>query len=137
MKNRYQPNNADAECNLDTKLSLVDFNNCFQHLNEPNSEKLLKHFKNHSNARKTVRKKSSSILKSFYFDWYLPLNAESETDNNEIKSNEPTKSHNEVAKIELSLAAKSKGSNTLLQRLALLSFCEWITLFLEMLVIVS
>lgn len=134
-KNKYQHKNAITECNLDTKLSLRDFNNCFQHLNEPHSETPHKHFNNYSKAEKTLRKKSTSILKRFYFDWYLPLNAESEIDNDEIETYEP--SSNEEAKKYVALAAQSRGSKSLLQRLAVLSFCEWITLLLEMLLIVS
>lgn len=136
--NRYQHSGARTECNLDTKLSLVDFNNCFQHLNDP-KETTFKHFSKHSKSGNNKRKTSpSSILKSFYYEWYLPLKAQSDDDNdNDNDSNEPTKSDDEDVKKENLETALSKGPKSPLHRLAECDYIERVSLLLQMLLIVS
>lgn len=137
--NRYQHSDARTKCNLDTQLSLVDFNNCFQHPNDP-KETPFKHVSKHSKSEKNKRKKSpSSILKSFYYQWYLPLKAQSDddNDNNDNDSNEPTKSNDEDVKKENLQTSLSKGSKSPLHRLAECDYIERVALLLQMLLIVS
>ncbi|XP_034486646.1 uncharacterized protein LOC117791098 isoform X2 [Drosophila innubila] len=120
------------ECNIGTKLSLVDFNNCFQHLNDPKVEEHTKAQEHHLTDNNKVRKKSTitSILKSFYYDWYLPLKAEREIESE--SENESTEANTTITK-----ERPSSGSGSKWSRLGGLHLVEWISLILEMLLIVS
>ncbi|XP_030240815.1 uncharacterized protein LOC115562825 [Drosophila navojoa] len=65
---------ALKECNFATKRSLIDFNNCFQHLKDPIATTTK------SEVAKTLEKKSApdSMLRSLYYDFFLPLHNEND-----------------------------------------------------------
>ncbi|KAH8395526.1 hypothetical protein KR222_000521 [Zaprionus bogoriensis] len=121
-------------------LSLVDFSNCFHHLSDPNEETPLKSVvaPHCPTGDKKVRKKSvsTSMFKSFYYNWYLPLKAESDADeDSESENNEETKNIEATTQAPATTQSSS-GSNFLLKRLAGRTFSEWITLLVDMLLII-
>ncbi|KAH8359051.1 hypothetical protein KR093_004075 [Drosophila rubida] len=125
---------TSRECNFETKLSLIDFNDCFQHLNDPKTEEWLK-FHNYRTAEKKGSRKSSltTIFKNFYYDWYSPLKAESEneseneSDNNNISANSTSLKKNQVS---------SRAAEPFWNRIGDLGPLEWASLIVEMLLII-
>ncbi|XP_051862670.1 uncharacterized protein LOC117574916 isoform X2 [Drosophila albomicans] len=124
---KQQPHEIAKECNFETKLSLIDFNNCFQHLNSPKTSEYIK-VDDYRTTGKKVSKKSTmtSILKNFYYDWYSPLNAEHDDDN---------ENENDLENIGAN-STNSKAAEPYWAKMSDLGPIGWLSLIMEMLLII-
>lgn len=135
---------AIKECNFATKLSLIDFNNCFQHLKDPIVTETIATTPK-PDVAKTLGKKSApdSMLRSLYYDFFLPLNDEhdltSTNDMENINVNNSTAEDDDSGTDEetnnRSLGAKITSGT--LQMLSEYTLIELIMLAIKMLLIVS
>ncbi|EDW13871.2 uncharacterized protein LOC6572269 [Drosophila mojavensis] len=134
---------AIKECNFATKLSLIDFNNCFQHLKDPIVTETIATTPK-PDVAKTLGKKSApdSMLRSLYYDFFLPLNDEhdltSTNDMENINVNNSTAEDDDSGTDEetnnRSLGAKITSGT--LQMLSEYTLIELIMLAIKMLLII-
>ncbi|XP_043651664.1 uncharacterized protein LOC122619045 isoform X1 [Drosophila teissieri] len=76
-----RPTKSD-DCDKSRKLTLADFNDCFQHLKDVQFQSLVE-----SANEKKIKKKSPfevPMLTQLYYDWYLPLRTDSWGEGGEI-----------------------------------------------------
>lgn len=130
---------ALEKCNFASELSLIDFNNCFQHLKDPivMETKTIK-----STVAKKLKKKSAapnSILRSFYYDFYMPLNKENnlENDTNNFKGNRTSGSDSSNKDEDNNNYKGDKVSSGTITRLTWHSTKKWLTFIITVILIVS
>ncbi|XP_064535590.1 uncharacterized protein LOC135426443 isoform X2 [Drosophila montana] len=149
-QNKQKPRQMLKECNFASKLSLVDFNNCFQHLKDVDTS--TEDYEESSQAKKLKKKSTAtSILKSFYYDWYMPLNKENDLENTNHKRNSDdnstaeethTSSSDEKSDNYSLLNDKenpikvTSGTSTFVLKLGGYSAIEWFIMTMEMLLII-
>ncbi|XP_030376274.1 uncharacterized protein LOC115625377 [Scaptodrosophila lebanonensis] len=131
QKSKKQTASAGAEarpkeCKFAGKMSLVDFRNCFQHLQEeaacPTDAQNVKKSRSASERHKRL-----SFLQRFYYDWYSPLRSEdSNDDENEVDTSTENAEPNSTSK-----------SSALWTKLSDQGLIMWIAGFVECILIVS
>ncbi|KAH8311647.1 hypothetical protein KR044_007339 [Drosophila immigrans] len=124
--NRRREDNKQQsrECSFETKLSLIDFNNCFQHLNDP---KIKERLKSHITMEKKVSKKSTmTILKNFYYDWYSPLKTASDDEDKSESAHENVGGNSSTA--NSNLASSGGASESMWNRMGDLGPLQWMSL---------
>ncbi|XP_017004501.2 uncharacterized protein [Drosophila takahashii] len=112
------------ECEKSRKLTLADFNECFQHLKDAQSQAS----KDPENEKKLEKKSPFEVpmLTQLYYDWYLPLRSDSWGEGGEINAaGEPSPQN------------VPSGSEPLLNWISKLDFRGWLMLILRGSVIIS
>ncbi|XP_016923534.4 uncharacterized protein [Drosophila suzukii] len=107
------------DCDKSRKLTLADFNDCFQHLKDAQSQT-----PKASENEKKVEKKSPfevPMLTQLYYDWYLPLRSDSWGEGGEISAVEGEPIPQNVP----------SGSEPLLNWISRLDFRGWLKLVLK------
>ncbi|XP_041674864.1 uncharacterized protein LOC108111475 isoform X2 [Drosophila eugracilis] len=112
-RHHYNPNTQE-DCHSSRKLTLADFNDCFQHLTDGQTQS-----QEQSENENIPQKKSPfevPMLTQLYYDWFLPLRTDTWGERGEIK---------------LSIRNVPSGSDPLITWVSKLHWNEWLLLIIK------